>query len=96
MVKFKSPAGRRGCREDAEHDGDENGVHDQQDYVQALGTDNAEGECWAAVMTFFTGRFVFFADRPWSADDAADSGLLLFVDLPKYVWKNADRCWLIF
>lgn len=45
MVKFKSPAGRRGCREDAEHDGDENGVHDEQDYVQALGTDNAEGEC---------------------------------------------------
>uniref|UniRef100_I3KF05 Origin recognition complex subunit 2 n=1 Tax=Oreochromis niloticus TaxID=8128 RepID=I3KF05_ORENI len=42
MVKFKSPAGRRGCGEDAEHDGDENGVHDEQDYVQALGTDNAE------------------------------------------------------
>ncbi|XP_042354060.1 origin recognition complex subunit 2 [Plectropomus leopardus] len=41
MVKFKSPAGRR-VKEDAEHDGDENGVLDQQDYVQALGADNAE------------------------------------------------------
>lgn len=45
MVKFKSPAGRR-TREDAEHDDDddddENGVLDEQNYVQALGTDNAE------------------------------------------------------
>ncbi|XP_030608147.1 origin recognition complex subunit 2 [Archocentrus centrarchus] len=42
MVKFKSPAGRRGCREDADPDEDENGVHDEQNYVQALGADNAE------------------------------------------------------
>ncbi|XP_033507361.2 origin recognition complex subunit 2 [Epinephelus lanceolatus] len=41
MVKFKGPAGRR-AREDAEHDGDENGVLDEQNYVQALGADNAE------------------------------------------------------
>lgn len=43
MVTFKSPAGRR-AREDAEHDGDENDVFDEQNYIQALGTDNAEGE----------------------------------------------------
>lgn len=43
MVKFKGSAGRR-AREDAEHDGDENGVLDEQNYVQALGADNAEGE----------------------------------------------------
>lgn len=53
MVKFKSPAGRRGCREDADHDGDENGVHDEQNYVQALGADNAEGECRAGVQINF-------------------------------------------
>uniref|UniRef100_UPI0037E8302D origin recognition complex subunit 2 n=1 Tax=Semicossyphus pulcher TaxID=241346 RepID=UPI0037E8302D len=41
MVKFKSPAGRR-VREDEEHDGDENGLLDEQNYIQALGTDNAE------------------------------------------------------
>ncbi|XP_008286727.1 origin recognition complex subunit 2 [Stegastes partitus] len=42
MVKFKSPAGRRGGREDAEQDGAENGFLDEQNYIQALGTDNAE------------------------------------------------------
>ncbi|KAA8587446.1 hypothetical protein FQN60_016308 [Etheostoma spectabile] len=41
MVTFKSPAGRR-TRVDADHDGDENEVLDEQNYVQALGTDNAE------------------------------------------------------
>ncbi|XP_044223907.1 origin recognition complex subunit 2 [Thunnus albacares] len=43
MVTFKSPAGRR-AREGAEHDGcdDENGVLDEQNYVQALGTYNTE------------------------------------------------------
>lgn len=43
MVTFKSPAGRR-AREDAEHDGDENGVFAEQNYIQALGTENTEGE----------------------------------------------------
>ncbi len=43
MVTFKSPAGRR-AREEAEHDGDENGHLDEQNYVQALGIDNTEGE----------------------------------------------------
>ncbi|GAA6222425.1 origin recognition complex subunit 2 [Lates japonicus] len=41
MVTFKSPAGRR-AREEAEDDGDENGVFDEQNYIQALGTDNTE------------------------------------------------------
>ncbi|XP_070830341.1 origin recognition complex subunit 2 [Chaetodon trifascialis] len=41
MVTFKSPAGRR-AKQDAECDGDENGVLDEQNYVQALGTDNIE------------------------------------------------------
>ncbi|XP_076600136.1 origin recognition complex subunit 2 [Chaetodon auriga] len=41
MVTFKSPAGRR-ARQDAECDGDENGFLDEQNYVQALGTDNTE------------------------------------------------------
>lgn len=45
MVAFKSPAGRR-SREAAEQDGsdDENGVLDEQNYVQALGTYNTEGK----------------------------------------------------
>ncbi|XP_060900065.1 origin recognition complex subunit 2 isoform X1 [Labrus mixtus] len=42
MVKFKSPAGRRGREEEEDHDGDENGLLDEQNYIQALGTDNAE------------------------------------------------------
>ncbi|XP_074545569.1 origin recognition complex subunit 2 [Halichoeres trimaculatus] len=41
MVKFKSPAGRR-AREDDEHDEDENGLLDEQNYIHALGTGNAE------------------------------------------------------
>uniref|UniRef100_A0A671YM97 Origin recognition complex subunit 2 n=1 Tax=Sparus aurata TaxID=8175 RepID=A0A671YM97_SPAAU len=41
MVTFKSPAGRR-AREEAEHDGDENGLLDEQNYIQALGTDYTE------------------------------------------------------
>ncbi|XP_029310163.1 origin recognition complex subunit 2 isoform X2 [Cottoperca gobio] len=43
MVTFKSPAGRR-AREEAQHDGDENGVRDEQNYVHALGTDHAEDD----------------------------------------------------
>lgn len=45
MVTFKSPAGRR-AREEAEHDGcdDEHGVLNEQNYVQALGTYNTEGQ----------------------------------------------------
>lgn len=43
MVTFKSPAGRR-AKEDAGHDGAEDEVLDEQDYVQALGAGNAEGE----------------------------------------------------
>lgn len=43
MVTLKCPAGRR-AREDTEHDGDENGLLDEQNYVQALGTDNMEGD----------------------------------------------------
>ncbi|XP_028987068.1 origin recognition complex subunit 2 [Betta splendens] len=43
IVTFKSPAGRH-AREDAEHDGDGNGVFDEQNYIQALGTDNTEEE----------------------------------------------------
>uniref|UniRef100_A0A7N8YB32 Origin recognition complex subunit 2 n=1 Tax=Mastacembelus armatus TaxID=205130 RepID=A0A7N8YB32_9TELE len=42
MVTFKSPARRR-VREDADHDGDENGDFDEQNYVQALGADDTEG-----------------------------------------------------
>lgn len=43
MVTFKSPAGRR-AREHGEQEGDENDVFDEQNYIQALGTDNTEGE----------------------------------------------------
>lgn len=43
MVTLKCPAGRR-ARKDTEHDGDESGLLDEQNYVQALGTDNIEGE----------------------------------------------------
>lgn len=43
MVTLRSPAGRR-ARGETEHDGDENGLLDEQNYVQALGTDNIEGE----------------------------------------------------
>lgn len=42
MVTFKIPAGRR-AKDDAEHDGDENGHLDEQNYIQALGTVNIEG-----------------------------------------------------
>ncbi|XP_038162400.1 origin recognition complex subunit 2 isoform X2 [Cyprinodon tularosa] len=42
MVKFKSPPGQKGCRGDG--DQEENGVFDQQDYIQSLGTDNAEDD----------------------------------------------------
>ncbi|XP_047445122.1 origin recognition complex subunit 2 [Mugil cephalus] len=42
MVKFKSPAGRRGAKEDSDQDGDENTFLDEQNYIQALGTDNTE------------------------------------------------------
>uniref|UniRef100_A0AAQ4R7R2 Origin recognition complex subunit 2 n=1 Tax=Gasterosteus aculeatus aculeatus TaxID=481459 RepID=A0AAQ4R7R2_GASAC len=40
MVTFKSPAGRR-AKEDAGHDGAEDEVLDEQDYVQALGAGNS-------------------------------------------------------
>ncbi|XP_047224434.1 origin recognition complex subunit 2 isoform X3 [Girardinichthys multiradiatus] len=50
MVKFKSPPGRKGCREDGQQDEEENGVFDQQNYIQALGTDNIEDEeSWSRV-----------------------------------------------
>ena len=42
MVSFKRPAGRR-PKEDAQHDGDENVFLDEQHYIEALGTENAEG-----------------------------------------------------
>ncbi|XP_037537408.1 origin recognition complex subunit 2 [Nematolebias whitei] len=42
MVKFKSPAGPRGCRQEAELHHDESGAQDEQNYVQALGTENTE------------------------------------------------------
>ncbi|KAL3054798.1 origin recognition complex subunit 2 [Trematomus bernacchii] len=41
MVSFKRPAGRR-PKEDAQHDGDENVFLDEQHYIEALGTENAE------------------------------------------------------
>lgn len=47
MVTFKSP-GRR-AREAAEHDGSEDRGFDEQNYIQALGTDNAEGEDTAGI-----------------------------------------------
>ncbi|XP_029971811.1 origin recognition complex subunit 2-like [Salarias fasciatus] len=42
MVTFKSLAARRGDGEDAEHDGSGNGVLDEQNYIQSLGTHTAE------------------------------------------------------
>ncbi|KAM4727966.1 origin recognition complex subunit 2 isoform 2-T2 [Anableps anableps] len=44
MVKFKSPAGWNGHREDGEQGQEENGVFDQQNYIQVLGTENNEDE----------------------------------------------------
>ncbi|KAI4809544.1 hypothetical protein KUCAC02_018419 [Chaenocephalus aceratus] len=41
MVSFKNQAGRR-PKEDAQHDGDENVFLDEQHYIEALGTENAE------------------------------------------------------
>uniref|UniRef100_A0A3Q3X701 Origin recognition complex subunit 2 n=1 Tax=Mola mola TaxID=94237 RepID=A0A3Q3X701_MOLML len=41
MVTLKSPAGRR-ARQDTDRDSDEHGLHGEQDYVQALGTDNMD------------------------------------------------------
>ncbi|XP_039671590.1 origin recognition complex subunit 2 isoform X2 [Perca fluviatilis] len=61
MVTFKSQAGRRTIV-DAEHDGDENEVLDEQNYVQALGTDNAEDEegmyrmAGSSIFTFQKGK----------------------------------------
>ncbi|XP_028283056.1 origin recognition complex subunit 2 [Parambassis ranga] len=43
MVTFKKSAGRKGCSED-EQDGDENGVSNEQNYIQALGADTTEDE----------------------------------------------------
>lgn len=43
MVTLKIPAGRK-ATEAPEQDGDENGHLDEQKYIQALGTDNTEGE----------------------------------------------------
>ncbi|XP_062284818.1 origin recognition complex subunit 2 [Scomber scombrus] len=43
MVAFKSPAGRRGARVDAEQEGcDDEHVLDEQNYIQALGTYHTE------------------------------------------------------
>ncbi|CAN9503266.1 unnamed protein product [Ophioblennius macclurei] len=42
MVTFKDLAARRGAKEDAEHDGSGNGVLDEQNYIQSLGTNNTE------------------------------------------------------
>lgn len=42
MVTLKIPAGRR-ARDAAEPDEEENGHLDEQNYIQALGTDNIEG-----------------------------------------------------
>uniref|UniRef100_A0A7N8Y2M7 Origin recognition complex subunit 2 n=1 Tax=Mastacembelus armatus TaxID=205130 RepID=A0A7N8Y2M7_9TELE len=54
MVTFKSPARRR-VREDADHDGDENGDFDEQNYVQALGADDTEVEkCELSGSSIFT------------------------------------------
>ncbi|XP_068427342.1 origin recognition complex subunit 2 isoform X2 [Clinocottus analis] len=57
MVTFKGSAGRR-AREEAEHDGDETGVLDEQHYVQALGADHAgedeEGMYRVAGSSIFT------------------------------------------
>ncbi|XP_051258484.1 origin recognition complex subunit 2 [Dicentrarchus labrax] len=54
MVTFKSPAGRR-ARADAEHDGDENGLLDEQNYIQALGTEeDEEGMSRVAGSSIFT------------------------------------------
>ncbi|TDH06189.1 hypothetical protein EPR50_G00129740 [Perca flavescens] len=62
MVTFKSPAGRR-TRVDAEHDGGENEVLDEQNYVQALGTDYAEEDeegmyrmAGSSIFTFQKGK----------------------------------------
>ncbi|KAK5859663.1 hypothetical protein PBY51_021200 [Eleginops maclovinus] len=41
MVTLKGPAGRR-PREDSQHNGDENAFLDEQNYIQALGAENAE------------------------------------------------------
>uniref|UniRef100_A0A3Q0RMB7 Origin recognition complex subunit 2 n=1 Tax=Amphilophus citrinellus TaxID=61819 RepID=A0A3Q0RMB7_AMPCI len=70
MVKFKSPAGRRGCREDADPDEDENGVHDEQNYVQALGADNAEGECRVGV----AGSSIFTFQKVKRSHSMAQTG----------------------
>ncbi|KAF6718429.1 Origin recognition complex subunit 2 [Oryzias melastigma] len=42
MVTFKSPAGRKGRREEAHQEEDD--VFDEQNYIQALGTDNAAAD----------------------------------------------------
>ncbi|XP_023190615.1 origin recognition complex subunit 2 isoform X1 [Xiphophorus maculatus] len=44
MVKFKSPAGRKGHLKDEQLDQEENGVYDQQGYIRSLGTENNEDE----------------------------------------------------
>lgn len=43
MVTFKSPGRRKGCRDDGQQDQEEDGVFDQQNYIQALGTEHDEG-----------------------------------------------------
>lgn len=46
MVILKSPPGRRARArdQDLEEEGDENGFLGEQNYIQALGADNMEGE----------------------------------------------------
>lgn len=50
IVTLKIPAGQR-AREDAEQDVDENGHLDEQNYIQALGTDNIEGWLLSDLLT---------------------------------------------
>ncbi|MED6255777.1 hypothetical protein ATANTOWER_014943 [Ataeniobius toweri] len=72
MVKFKSPPGRKGCREDGQQDEEENGVFDQQNYIQALGTDNIEEdeESWSRV----AGSSIFTFQKVKRGNSMAHTG----------------------
>nr|XP_020460193.1 origin recognition complex subunit 2 [Monopterus albus] len=78
MVTFKSPAVRR-ARWDAEYVGDENGVFDEQNYIQSLGTDNTEDD--EEGMSRMAGSSIFTFQKVKRGHSMAQTGESLHYSL---------------
>lgn len=66
MVMLKSPPGRRARArdQDMEQEGDENGFLGEQNYIQALGADNMEGEWNIVLLVLFCCHQIVMTDLP--------------------------------